>query len=205
MDFLKKIRLLSVITSMLFLGLVGCSSMSFVGMYKMSQMNPLTTDPAQIKVAIKTDQTIEVKDGSAKINFGYKSDDGTINIEDTFLVQISKNDRGARVLFDDIKATDRITVLSLSEEDAKKFQQNQKIILAHKAQDKEGTGSLGIGLDDFCLPTSLPERDLLIDVYLQTDTKDGYFKFLSGIDIKEQAEKMEEQGEELNCENNVAA
>ncbi len=168
-------------------------------MYKLSQMDPLTTDPSQIKVAIKTDQSIKVKNGNAQIKFKYDSDDGSVKIDDLFYVAISHNDRGAIMLFDDVIATDMVTVLSLTEKDAKKFQENQKIIIAHKAKDMKGTGSLGIELDDFCLPDPLPERDLIVDVYLQTDDRDGYFKFLSGIDIKEEAENAE-NSEELNCE-----
>ena len=179
---------------------VGCTSMSLTGLYRLSQLDPLTADPSQIKVAIKTDRIIEVKDGAAHINFSYKSNDGSIDISDNFYVVIDRNNTSAQLLFDDIKSTDTITVLSLTSKDGEKFQQNQRIVAKHKQEDKKGTGSFGIGLDEFCLPDPMPERPITVDLYLQTNKSDGFFAFLSGIDIKEQAKRLNSDREKITCQ-----
>lgn len=186
----KTIKYLSTI--LLATSLFSCTSMSLTGMYKLSQMDPLTADPTQIRVAIKTDNSITVKDGDAQIKFAYTSEDKSISIDDIYYVAIDRNNKVSTYLFDDIKPTDTVTILSLTASDAMKLQQNQRIILNHKNQDRKGTGSLSIGLEDFCLPKPLPSRDLLVDVYLQTNTQDGFFEFLNGIDLKEEAENLDE-------------
>ena len=187
---IQTIKYLSAI--LLATSLFSCTSMSLTGMYKLSQMDPLTADPTQIRVAIKTDNSITVKDGDAQIKFAYTSEDKSISIDDIYYVAIDRNNKVSTYLFDDIKPTDTVTILSLTASDAMKLQQNQRIILNHKNQDKKGTGSLSIGLEDFCLPKPLPSRDLLVDVYLQTNTQDGFFEFLNGIDLKEEAENLDE-------------
>lgn len=174
--------------------LVGCSSMSFVSMYKLSQLDPLKTDPSQIKIAIKADKAIKVKNGNAHINFEYKSNDGATHINDTFLVEINIQERSTRAIFDKINPTEAVTILSLSEKDAKKLRDNQRIISSNERQGIKGVGSFGIGLSDFCLPNPLPKRDLLINVYLQTHRDDDFFSFLSDIDLKEQTKKIEVEG-----------
>lgn len=164
--------------------------MSLTGMYKLSQLDPLTADPAQIKVAIKTDKAILIKDGAVEIKLGYQSDDDTIDIDDAYKVHIDHRSPLAHSLFDQINTNENITVLSLTEVDAKQFRQNQQIISAHKAQDKEGKGFFSLSLNNLCLPTPLPTRQLTADVYMQTQVADGFFKFLSDVDLKEQLEDI---------------
>ena len=196
---IQKSLLNSLLVCCLLTSVVACSSMSFVGMYKMSQMDPMTMDPAQIRVAIKTDQTVEVKKGAATITFQYQSEDKSINIDKIFEVAIDNQNEAAYALFGKLKPTEVVTSLSLTPEDAKLFRQFQQTIANHKANNGKGTGSFGLGLTDFCLPDPMPERDLLVDVYLQTDQQDGFFKFLSDVDVKEQAEALEEKGNSLKC------
>lgn len=182
-------RFLSAI--LLSFALISCSSISLVGMYKLSKVDPLSADPAQIKVAIKTDKVIKVNDGAVKIKFGYQSDDGTIDINDEFDVNIDYQSAIAQSLFTDIATNEYVTVLSLNESDAKKFRQNQFLISKHKTEDKKGQGYFSLGLDNFCLPNPLPERELTVDVFLQTERQDGFFKFLSDVDLKDQFEDIE--------------
>lgn len=200
---MKKSLLKGLLVCCLLTNLVACSSMSFIGMYKMSQMDPMTMDPAQISVAIKTDQAVEVKKGAATITFRYQSEDQSkdqsINIDKVFEVVVDNQNKAAYELFGKLKPTEVVTSLSLTAEDAQLFRGFQQQIAAHKANGGKGTGSFGLGLTDFCLPEPMPKRDLLVDVYLQTDRQDGFFKFLSDVDIKEQAKALEEKGNSLKC------
>ena len=58
---------------------VACTAIPISGMYSLSQIEPLQTDPEQIRVAIRVEESVNATYGSAQIAMGYKAEDGSID------------------------------------------------------------------------------------------------------------------------------
>jgi hypothetical protein len=56
------------------LSLMGCMSMPISTMYKMSQLSILSISPSEIKVAIRTNELVEVQNGAAHIRLATQTD-----------------------------------------------------------------------------------------------------------------------------------
>lgn len=169
--------------AMLFVAATGCTSISFQGMYNLVQLKPLEINPHQIRVAIKANRDISVKTGDVKISLSYVAEDNSVNIDETFFVEVKVNAPITADLFENKKSNENITLLALTEKDANRFKEVQQIILTRNEKDLKGKGGFGLGIENFCLLNTIPKNEMTIDMYVQTSVEDGYFNFLSDFDL----------------------
>lgn len=171
----------------------GCMSMPISTMYKMSQFSLADMKPAAMRVAIRTNEAIEVKNGAAKVNMSYVSEGSDtmepVNIDYKINVIALHDIKAdfAPILLDGIEDRERVTILKLSNEDAKNMQDLLDLAKKYKANDVKGTGSFGISLDNNCFGNLDKFSELEVDLFLQTDESEGFMMFLEDIDIIEQA------------------
>jgi hypothetical protein len=171
----------------LFLG--GCTSIPLSTMIQLYKMDPMEADPAQIKVAVRADNRIGIREGGVKLVVGFDAEDGSLNIDENFIVDIIRNPDFSAVLLADKQPGEAITVLGLSEQEAHRMRAVQSSVADYRSDDKEGSGSLQVILDGVCLNGEAPQGEVPVDIFLQTSAEDGFFVFARNLDLREQAEQ----------------
>jgi hypothetical protein len=190
----------------LFLG--GCMSMPISTMYKMSQFSPLDIEPHELKVAIRTNEAINIQSGAVQVSMNVQSEGmqaseentqsqvdefGPINIELKMNVRVvPENKMGfAPILLDDIEDNERLTILGLSDEDAQTMTETLALIRKYKANGLKPSGSFGISTQSQCFGDFSAFDELEVDIFIQVDRQEGYIMFLEDIDIIEEANDRE--------------
>lgn len=181
------------VTIALIMGTAACTSIPITSMYRLSQMSPLDTDPTQIRVAIRVDEMVNVADGAATITMAFKADDNSVDAHHEFAVQIDPMSNLSAELQEDMLPGEQVIVLSLSAEDASTMANLQQLVREAKSRDVKGQGTFGLAIGDMCLREPLPERDVPLTLFLQTDVAEGYFVFLETDmqSLMEQAEQSD--------------
>jgi hypothetical protein len=167
--------------------LSACTSVPLTTLYKLNKIDPMEADPAQIKIAIRADDRIGIREGGAKIEVKFEAEDGSLNIDETYLVEIIRNPEMRAELFADKNPGESVTVLGLTKSDIQRMRAVQSSVAAISKGDPEGTGSLGVFLDGVCLHSKMPEGDVLIDIFLQTSDQDGFFLLSRNLDLRKQS------------------
>ncbi len=189
----------TVTAAFLVFALTGCMSMPISTMYKMVAFSPLDMKPNEMRVAIRTNEAIDVQSGAVKIFMGLKSEglteDGekvqqAIEEKYEFLVQVQPDIKAdfSPMLLDGIEDRERLTILKLSNEDAQTMTDGLTLAKKYKASKAQISGSFSISTENSCFGNLSQFEELEVDVFLQTDNKDGYMLFLEDFDIIEEAQ-----------------
>jgi hypothetical protein len=175
--------------------LTGCSSMPVTTMYKLSRLEPLEADPAQIRVAVRADERIGIREGGVHIDLTFDADDGSLQVDETYIVEIIRDPVITPELFRDMAPGTSITVLQLSESDARRMREVQSLLARNK--EHKGRASLGVGLSGICFHGPVPENEILLDIYMQTSNDDEFFVFTRSLDLREQFDRAGADFEQL--------
>jgi len=176
--------------------LAGCTSMPISSMYKLSRMDPMEADPAQIKVAVRADESIGIGKGDAQIEFKFDAEDDSLNIDEIYLIEVERNPVLHRELYADKKSGESITVLGLTTSDARRMRELQREMAPFRDGDVEGSGSLRVNLSGMCVHDKMPTGEVELDLFLQTSEQDGFFVIAKNLDMRE---VMAEEGTDMDA------
>ena len=165
--------------------LAGCTSMPLTTMYKLSRMDPMDADPAQIKVAVRADEAIGIGKGDAQIEFKFDAEDDSLNIDEIYLIEVVRNPAMHGELYADKKPGESITVLGLTTSDAQRMKRLQLEMAPFRNGDVEGSGSLRVNLSGMCLHNKMPPGEVQLDLFLQTSEQEGFFVMAKNLDMRE--------------------
>lgn len=180
----------STFASLLIIAIVlpGCSGMPLSTMVKLGRLDPMEADPAQVRVAIRTDQRITIPEGGAVVGLKFVADDGELHIDDTYVVEIVRNPILTTELLDGKRRSEVVTVLQLSDKDAEKMTRAQALLKPYTDGRRSGALTFGVGLHDLCVSSPLPAGNVLVDIFMQTSDNDGYFVFTKDLDPLESSD-----------------
>jgi len=147
-------------------------------MYSLSKIDPMKLDPEQIRVAIRVDESVNATRGSAQITIGYKAEDDSIDEEHAFDVQLTSAQLLTPKLTRGLLTGEKVTVMSLSQEDAKIMKDLQQRLYKYKANDGDGEGSFSLRLAELCLDKELPDGDVPLTLFLKTESHEDYIVFI---------------------------
>ena len=165
--------------------LAGCTSMPLTTIYKLSRMDPMDADPAQIKVAVRADEAIGIGKGDAQIEFKFDAEDDSLNIDEIYLIEVVRNPVVQGELYADKKPGESITVLGLTTSDAERMKQLQLEMAPFRNGDVKGSGSLRVNLSGMCLHNKMPPGEVQVDMFLQTSEQEGFFVMAKNLDMRE--------------------
>jgi len=157
---------------------VACTSVPISSMYSLSKIDPMKTDPEQIRVAIRVNESVNAAHGSAQITIGYKAEDGSIDEEHEFDVQLTSAQTLTSSLTRGMLPGEKVTVMSLSPTDARTMKELQQRLYKYKAMDGDGDGSFGLRLQELCLDKELPDGDIPLTLFLKTENHEDYIVFI---------------------------
>ncbi|QTH63054.1 hypothetical protein J1N51_09895 [Psychrosphaera ytuae] len=199
------IRLLCVTACVVLLS--ACMSMPLKTMYKMSQFSPMDIEPQGLRLAVRTDQGIQLQKGAVTISFGFESlgngDLAAVKEDYAFKVVILPDVKTgfSPLLFDGIADNESVTVMQLSEQDAQTMAQAQALIRQYKAADVDINGYFSLGMEGKCFGNMSAYEYLEADLFLKTNTTEDYFIFMEDVDIIEQAQDHDIDLKQINkCE-----
>jgi hypothetical protein len=147
-------------------------------MYSLSKIDPMTADPEQIRVAIRVDDSVNATRGSAQIVTTYQSEDGSIDEEHTFDVQMTSVQKLTAKLLKGTLPGEKVTVMSLTAADAATMRGFQQRIFESQKAEVKATGSFSLRFGQLCLDRDLPEGDVPLTLFLKTQTNEDYIVFI---------------------------
>jgi hypothetical protein len=168
----------SACLSLVALLFVSCTAVPISSMYSLSKIDPMKTDPEQIRVAIRVNESVNATRGSAQITVGYKAEDGSIDEQHEFDVQLTPAQTLTPQLTRGLLPGEQVTVMGLSPEDARTMRDLQQRLFKYKAADGDGDGSFTLRLAELCLDKELPEGDVPLTLFLKTENHEDYIVFI---------------------------
>jgi hypothetical protein len=135
-------------------------------------------DPAQIRVAIRVDESVNAASGSAQITMSYRAEEAGIDEEHQFDVQLISTQALTPTLIKGMLPGERVAVMSLSPEDASTMRGFQRRLYQYEAAGLEGDGSFNVRVKDLCLNSAMPDRDIPLTLFLKTETDQDYIVFV---------------------------
>ena len=182
-------QLFSLLVLTLFLS--GCVGMPLTSAIKLRKVNPLEVDPAQLKIAVRADERIGIPEGGVQISLKFDADDGSLNIDDTYVVEVIRNPILPAELFRGKAAWEAVTVLQLSDSDARQMTRVQSLLKPYTDGRAAGALSFGVDVSGVCALSPVPKGTLLIDVFVQANDIDGFFAITNDLDIRQIGDKSD--------------
>lgn len=172
-----------IILAMMFLAMVGCSSIPLSAMYKMMSINPLENDPQHIVVAVQAPNGIEIGDDDIAIKFDFFTDKPESSFRHSFYV---KSD-SSYVLPDELKQAlndeSQFFILKLSKPDALKMAQAQQAVKQYRMKNDDGAGSFNLIIESVCKNDDFSVSNDELNVYLKLRVNDEFFMFLDSLSV----------------------
>jgi len=197
MNRFKTISLLVLATILL----ESCAGIPLMTAYKLRNLDPLTTDPANVRIAVITDKSIELTDGSAVLELGFTAENPELSLNDRYETMISSHS-DPRVISNKISAlgnNQHLILFELSPTDARAMRSMQEKIEQYRQNEVQGNGSLSVSITSGCFEKDVPNA-LLVDVYLMFSEDQGYLPLLSNMDLFEEARKAGTLDKWLDCQ-----
>ena len=157
---------------------VACTSVPISSMYSLSKIDPMKADPGQIRVAIRTNEAVNVTRDGAHIAMSFKAEDHDINEAFEFDVQLTSSPTLTPKLIRGLQPDEQVTVMSLAPEDARTMRDFQQRLFSYEADGIKGRGSFTLGLGNLCLDKPLPQGDIPLTLFLKTETNEDYIVFI---------------------------
>jgi len=155
-----------------------CTSVPISSLYSLSKIDPMKTDPEQIRVAIRVHESVNATRSKTQIMMSYKAEDHDINEEHDFDVQMNSAQTLTPILTRGMLPGEQVTVLSLTPEDARTMKDFQRRLYQYKADKLGGEGSFTLQITQLCLDKELPEDDLPLTLFLKTENNEDYIVFI---------------------------
>jgi len=157
---------------------VACTAIPISSMYSLSKIDPMRTDPQQIRVAIRVDESVNASRGSAQIFMAYKAEDHNIDEQHEFDVQLTATQTLTPNLTSGLRPGEKVTVMSLSAKDARTMRALQQRLYKHQATGGDGEGSFALKMGELCLDKELPAGDIPLTLFLKTENQEDYIVFI---------------------------
>lgn len=78
-----------------------------------------------------------------------------------------------------------VTILHLSDSDAKQMRNTQNLIAERNANGHKSKGSFGVGISNSCLSSALPSNELLVNIFILTDPQKSFYAISDNLDLFE--------------------
>ena len=144
--------------------LSGC--MSIATMVAAAQLDPLETNPSDIRLAIIAPPHLRIADGDIALIMGFDGGEPDLKFEERYLADIARNRSGASGISTGDLAKGALSLLSLRDEDAASMRSLQARIKAIRATGIRGRGYIGFSAMG-CSTQPVGGRPLPISVYFQ--------------------------------------
>ncbi|KQU98228.1 hypothetical protein ASD02_02420 [Ensifer sp. Root1252] len=163
--------------------LAACAALNVGSFEKLSGVDPLTSDPAELRVALLVPEALSLRRGDATLGISWKADGAPLDTH-RFALQIQSGNVGAPGLTEGMREGQTLYVLTLTPADAERLRDMQEKIAATKGTEAKGRGSLTVGFSGGCWSGAFPaDQKVTVDAWIRTRSDENYFQLLSGLDL----------------------
>lgn len=166
--------------------LTACTSVPLSTIWKLRNFDPLEANPSFIRIAVITDQAVQLKDNAVSIELGFDSDFPEHNFHNISHATVETN-ASVEELNKLVADNQRITLFYLDTENAHTMRLAQNRIRIIKQNELEGEGSFSLSVHTGCFNGSKPD-ELLATVFARFNPERQYLKMISNIDLLKQSE-----------------
>lgn len=164
--------------------LSACTSVPLSTIWKLRSFDPLEANPSLIRIAVITDQAVQLKDNAVTLSLGFESEFPDYNFHNISHATVEPN-ASVEQLNDLVTDSQRITLFYLDSDNAYTMQLAQSRIRIIKQNDIEGSGSFSLGVNTGCFNGPKPDK-LFATVFAQFHPEQQYLKMISSIDLLKQ-------------------
>lgn len=173
-----------ILIGLVFLALAGCGHMPISSMLKLRQLDFMTADARQIRVAVQMPEALEVHEDGAVLEIGAERRNPDENLQERFILEKLAGAATAATPGVEPKPGFHLAIFRLAEADMARLAALRGKIKAWKAEDPGGTkGTLSIGAAG-CRREQLPEGALLVSTYLKTDGEEEFITMARNVDLR---------------------
>ncbi|WP_425090706.1 hypothetical protein [Tropicimonas sp. S265A] len=161
----------------------GCGSVAPTGMLAAARLDPLTTPPGKISVAVRVPTQVRLAEGDAGLYLAFAPDDPqqAAPIATTVPLRVLADTSGPRAA----TSEDVVYVFGFSPDAAAEIAATQAEITALREGGVMGTGTLSVAITGGCLTAPLPEGALPVATWLRTDPANGFVPLTRSTDMRD--------------------
>lgn len=165
--------------------LAACAALNVGASEKLSDIDPLTSDPAELRVALLVPEALSLRRGDATLGISWKADRAPLDAR-RFTLQIQSGNAGPPGLTERMRSGQTLYVLTLTSADAERLRDMQDKIAATKGNEAKGRGSLSVGFSGGCWTGAFPvDQKVTVDAWIRTRADEDYVQILSALDLPE--------------------
>ena len=172
---------------LLLLTTTACTSIPLKTLYKLRNASPLQAPAEHIRVAIRSDKNLQIKQGNVQLELGYQTADNQLDIHDIYFVEVQeysqKHNQLPTALLNNLQDNQQVIILKLTAADAAQFKQRQQLISQYEQTGKKGQGWLIASVNGGCYKSAKQPTSLPTDIFIQFDPQDSYLLFVEDLDI----------------------
>lgn len=161
--------------------LMSCSSVPLITKLKLRNLDPVYSDPANLRLAMVVDKLLTFENISVTLTLGFDSGSEATSLLSTFQAKIDSH------TLEDIhslpkKSNAAITLFYLDSQNAEAMRLAQGKIIAWKQSGIEGQGMLSVATRFGYIGAKLPES-LKANIYIQLDRLDDFLLIQRDVDL----------------------
>jgi hypothetical protein len=172
---------MSVLALLCLTFLSACSSVPLSTIWKLRNFDPLDANPKEIRIAVITDQIIQLEDESVSMQLGFSSADSGHDFS-TMAKATVKANAIVDQLQQYVEGKQRVTLFYLADNAADAIELAQHRLRIIKQNEIQGSGSLAISVHMGCFNGPKPDT-IVANVYAQFRPNQRYVKMISNIDL----------------------
>lgn len=159
--------------SLLAMSVAACTSVSPVGMMRLSQVDPLALDPAALSVAIDLPSALHLRDGDATLRLAVEG-----RLDETFVLDVDGVPEHAVA---PAAAGRHVVLAGIGAEDHERFASSQATARAVRASRGRAKGSMTVSVTGGCRSAPVGSSDLYAAISIRT--AETYFP-LASVDLR---------------------
>ena len=180
----------------------GCNDVSLATIWKMRRIDPLTADPAQVRIALRGPDWMAPMFGDMKLLI--KTDIWNHDaLSYAFRLKQIDASRDEAALRRDGLASEGLSILEIDPTETGAMREAAENIHAYKKAGYQVATSVALWNRDLsgCTNFRPPEGPVIMDVYLHLDDASGWMPLFEKRDFSGEIGKIDQKG--LDCENDV--
>lgn len=173
-------RYLAVLLALLLLP--ACSSMPLASMWQLRNADPLTTDPAEVRLAVRLPAIYDLPPGTVKMTLSLDRASTGEKVAETFLLE-STDEVTSPFLLGQRKDGYDITIYWIAEDDYARLRNWQRTARRWKEETPgETKGSLSISTKP-CLAEGTAMKKVLVSSYILMDGQEDFVTLNKDVDV----------------------
>src|SRR5262245_4596800 len=175
------IRLVLVAIALL---LAGCGHMPVTSMIRLAHADLATTDPAQLRAAVKLPRALRLKPAGVALRIGVKLAGGEEETQDFVLLEVADaND--VLALHAELEPNTHVFAYRLDPADVARLVSFRDALKKKQEASGRRGGAITIAVQpDACRVEKLPDRPLYVTTYLKTAETGGYVPVARDLDLR---------------------